>query len=75
MPIGVGRGSGLQNRPELGSTETKRAVGGDITLEDVGEPWTSAGEATARALDIWVATTQPAIVSQASDFADGVRKR
>lgn len=79
MPIGVERGSGLQNRLELVSTETRRAVGGgtgfafgDVSLTD---PWTSAGEAIAMAVEMWVAITQPAIVSLGSDRSDGRRKR
>ena len=57
MPIGVERGSGLQNRLELVSTETRRAVGGgksfacgDVSVTD--DPWTSAGEAIAIAVEI-----------------------
>jgi hypothetical protein len=79
MPIGVESGSGLQNRLELGSTETRRAVGGGAGFAferaSVRGPWTSAGEAMAIAVEIWVAITQPAIVSQESDLSDGRRKR
>lgn len=56
MPIGVERGSGLQNRLELVSTETRRAVGGGIgfACDDVSavDPWTSAGEAIAIAVEM-----------------------
>jgi hypothetical protein len=79
MPIGVERGSGLQNRLELVSTETSRAVGGGKGLApesaSVTGPWTSAGEAMAIAVEMWVAIMQPAMVSQESDFSDGRRKR
>jgi hypothetical protein len=76
MPIGVGRGSGLQNRLELVSTETRRAVGGGRCFAvSVAEPWTSAEEAMAIAVEMWVAMTQPAMVSQESDRLDGRRKR
>ena len=54
MPIGVERGSGLQNRLELVSTETRRAVGGGTGFACGGgsatDPWTSAGEAIAIAV-------------------------
>jgi len=74
MPIGVDRSSGLQNRLELVSTETRRAVAGGkgFASED---PWTSAGEAMAMAVDMWVAITQPVMVSHEADLADGRRKR
>lgn len=79
MPIGVERGSGLQNRLELVSTETRRAVGGGTEFISRGvsviDPLISAGEAMAIAVEIWVAITQPAIVSQEVDFLDGRRKR
>jgi len=78
MPIGVERGSGLQNRLELVSTETRRAVGGKGLASEsvsVAGPWTSAGEAMAIAVEMWVAMMQPAMVSQESDFSDGRRKR
>jgi len=79
MPIGVERGSGLQNRLELVSTETRRAVGGDKGLASesvsVTGPRTSAGEAIAMAVEMWVAMMQPAMVSQESAFSDGRRKR
>jgi hypothetical protein len=79
MPIGVERGSGLQNKLELGSTETRRAVGGSMgsAFEVVSAtgPRTSAEEAMAIAVEMWVAMTQPAIVSQESGFSDGRRKR
>ena len=79
MPIGVERGSGLQNRLELVSTETRRAVGGGKGLSSesapVTGPWTSAGEAMAIAVKMWVAMMQPAMVSQECDFSDGRRKR
>jgi hypothetical protein len=79
MPIGVDSGSGLQNRLELGSTETRRAVGGGMGLASeivsARDPRTSAGEAIAMAVEMWLTTTQPAIVSQESDLSDGRRKR
>lgn len=79
MPIGVARGSGLQNRLELVSTETRRAVGGGKWFASgrvsVAGPWTSAGEAMAIAVEMWVAITQPAMVSQEGDRSDGRRKR
>lgn len=79
MPIGVERGSGLQNRLELVSTETRRAVGGGTGFASSGAsvtgPWTSAGDAIAMAVEMWVAITQPAMVSQGSDLSDGRRKR
>ena len=58
MPIGVERGSGLQNRLELVSTETRRAVGGSTGLAfacggvSACDPWTSAGEAIAMAVEM-----------------------
>jgi hypothetical protein len=56
MPIGVERGSGLQNRLELVSTETRRAVGGStgfaFGVVSVTDPWTSAGEAIAIAVEM-----------------------
>ena len=79
MPIGVESGSGLQNRLELVSTETRRAVAGDTGFASDGVsatgPWTSAGDAMAMAVEMWVAITQPAMVSQGSDLSDGRRKR
>lgn len=79
MPIGVERGSGLQNRLELVSTETRRAVAGCTGFASDGVsaagPWTSAGEAIAIAVEMWVAITQPAMVSPGSDFSGGRRKR
>jgi hypothetical protein len=58
MPIGVERGSGLQNRLELVSTETRRAVGGGTGFAfacggvSASDPWTSAGEAIAIAVEM-----------------------
>lgn len=56
MPIGVERGSGLQNRLELVSTDTKRAVGGGTGFAyfvvSAVDPWTSAGEAIAIAVEM-----------------------
>jgi hypothetical protein len=56
MPIGVERGSGLQNKLELVSTETRRAVGGGTGFAcggiSVVEPWTSSGEAIAIAVEM-----------------------
>src|SRR5260221_3187686 len=79
MPIGVERGSGLQNRLELVSTETRRAVQGGQGLASesvsVTGPRTSAGEAIAMAVEMWVAMMQPAMVWQESAFSDGRRKR
>ena len=79
MPIGVERGSGLQNRLELVSTETRRAVGGGTGFASddasVTGPWTSAGDAIAMAVEMWAAITQPAMVSHGSDLSGGMRKR
>jgi len=64
------------------STETRRAVaggGGGAGFASGGvsatSPRTSAGEAMAMAVEMWVAITQPAMVSQEGDLLDGKRKR